>query len=72
MARLKTIALLTPTWEKLKKLKETEKAATFQEAIERLIEKASLTPVSMFGVDKKLKISFTQKEHEEITKDRHG
>jgi len=71
MGKLKTIALPVETWEKLKKIKDAEKAATFQEVIERLIQKTAGVPASMFGVDKKLKIKFTQKEHEEITKDTH-
>jgi predicted CopG family antitoxin len=68
---VKTIAVSESTWEKLKKIMEMEKASTFQEVIDRLIEKTSTIPKSMFGVNKQLKLRFTQEEHEEMTRDNH-
>jgi predicted CopG family antitoxin len=64
----KTIALSEATWEKLKRIKEIERASTFPEVIEKLIQKTSDMPKSMFGIDKRLK-PLTQKEHKEFLKD---
>ena len=48
-----------------------ESAADFDQLIVMLIEKSKKIPRSMFGMDAKLKIAFTQKEHEEIAEDGH-
>jgi len=64
----KTIAIPESTWEKLKKIMEVERASTFPEVIEKLIQKTSNVPKSMFGVDKRLK-PLTQKEHKEFVED---
>jgi len=67
----KTIALPESTWEKLKKIMEVERASTFPEVIEKLIQKTSNVPKSMFGVDKGLK-PLTQKEHKEFARDHNA
>ena len=66
---MKTIALNEATWEKLKRIKETEDLGNFNDLIEELIKKAEKIPNSMFGVDKGK--SYTLKEHEEFQKDYH-
>ena len=46
-----------------------EKASSLGEVVARLIEKRKGVPASMFGVDSGRKLRFTQREHEEITRD---
>ena len=64
---MKTIALYEATWERLKRIKETENLENFNELVEELIKRAEKIPNSMFGVDKGK--SYTLKEHEEFQKD---
>ena len=67
----KTVAMREPTWERLKKLMTQENAKDFDEIIRILMQKSEKIPSSMFGVDRKLHIKYTQKEHEEFVKDLH-
>jgi hypothetical protein len=48
-----------------------EQARSLSEVVARLLEETSGVPSSRFGVHKRLKVKFTQEEHEEITKDLH-
>ena len=64
---MKTVALNEATWERLKRIKETENLENFNELVEELIKRAEKIPESMFGVDKGK--SYTLKEHEEFQKD---
>jgi len=68
----KTIAVDESTWRKLRGLMKEEGAEDFDHLITLLIERSKKIPRSMFGVDAKLKIKFTQKEHEELTQDTHN
>ena len=68
----KTIAVDESTWRKLRGLMKEEGAEDFDHLITLLIERSKQIPRSMFGVDAKLKIKFTQKEHEELTQDTHN
>jgi predicted CopG family antitoxin len=67
----KTIAISEPVWERLKDLMKKERARSMNEVVARLLEEASGVPSSRFGVHKRVKLRFTQREHEEITKDIH-
>lgn len=68
---IKTVAVKEPTWEKLKRLMNEERAETFDELINKLIEKSEETPRSMFAVDRKRKINLTQEEHERFSEEVH-
>jgi len=68
----KTISVSQDTWRKLKDLIKEEKAEDFDHLINILLERSQQVQRSMFGVDADREISFTQKEHEEITRDTHG
>jgi len=46
-----------------------EKVNSLGELVARLIEKRKGIPSSMFGIDAGRNIKFTQREHEEITRD---
>jgi predicted CopG family antitoxin len=46
-----------------------EKVDSLGEVIAKLIEKRKGVPSSMYGVDRGRNLSFTQREHEEITRD---
>jgi len=65
----KTIAVDERVWRRLKEMMNEEKAKSLGEVIARLIEKRKGVPSSMFGVDSARKLKFTQREHEEITRD---
>ena len=67
----KTIAVDERVWQRLKEMMREEKAASLGEVVARLIDKGRRVPPSMFGVDSERGLKFTQKEHEEITKDLH-
>jgi predicted CopG family antitoxin len=67
----KTIAIAESTWENLKKLMKEKGAKDFDELIRILVQKSEELPPSMFGVDRRLKIQYTQKEHEEFANDVH-
>lgn len=41
------------------------------EVLSELMERGSGIPHSQFGVHKRMKVRFTQEEHEEIVGDRH-
>lgn len=64
--RLTTIAVKETTLEKLKRLMKARRAESLDQTINSLIESAEGVPQSMFGVDRKAKISLTKKEHEEF------
>jgi len=68
----KTIAVDESTWQKLRGLMKEEGAEDFDQLITILIERSKEIPKSMFGVDAKLKIRFTQEEHEKIGEDTHS
>ena len=67
----KTVAVSESTWERLKKLMKQEDAKDLDELISMLIRKSEKVPVSMFGADRKLRVKYTQKEHEEFVADEH-
>jgi predicted CopG family antitoxin len=67
----KTIALSESTWEKLKKLVKEKGAKDFDELIRMLVQKSEELPPSMFGVDRRIKLQYTQKEHEEFASNEH-
>jgi len=67
----KTVAVSESTWERLKRLMKQENAKDLDELISILIQKSEKLPLSMFGADRKLRIKYTQKEHEEFVKDAH-
>jgi hypothetical protein len=59
------------TWEKLKKLMKDRGAKDFDELICMLVQESEEIPSSMFSVDRRLKLQYTQKEHEEFVNDDH-
>ena len=65
----KTIAVDERVWRRLKEMMKEEKASSLGEVVARLIEKRKAVPASMFGVDSGRKLRFTQREHEESTRD---
>jgi predicted CopG family antitoxin len=67
----KTVAVREETWEKMKKLLESEDAKSFDELIRKLMDKSLRVPNSMFGVDRDRKVRLTLREHEEFTRDAH-
>lgn len=70
MKNIVMIGVEKETLDRLKKLKEEENAKNMDETIRKLIDRGTIK--SMFGVDKKIKSKFTQKDHEDITRDTHG
>jgi len=68
----KTISVSQITWRKLKDLIKEEEAKDFDDLINILLERAQQVQKSMFGVDASSKVTFTQEDHEEMTKDTHG
>jgi len=71
MAGTKTIAVTESVWERLKEIMKRQQAKSLNEVVARLLEETSGVPSSRFGVHKRLKVKFTQGEHEEITRDIH-
>ena len=71
MAATKTIAVTENVWERLKELMKREQAKSMNEIIAKLVERSSGAPPTRFGVHRRLKVKFTQNEHEDITRDRH-
>jgi predicted CopG family antitoxin len=67
----KTVAVREETWERMKKLLQTEDAKSFDELIRKLMDKSLRVPNSMFGVDRDRKVKLTLREHEEFTRDAH-
>lgn len=67
----KTIAVSESVWERLKEIMKREQAKSFNDVLARLIERGTGTSTSRFGVHKRLRLRFTQAEHEEITRDIH-
>jgi len=65
----KTIAVDERVWRRLKEMMNEEKVDSLGEVIARLIEKRKGVPSSMFGVDTGRNLRFSQREHEEITRD---
>ena len=65
----KTIAVDERVWRRLKEMMNEEKVDSLGEVIARLIEKRKGVPSSMFGVDTGRNVRFSQREHEEITRD---
>jgi predicted CopG family antitoxin len=68
---VKTIAVTETVWERLKEVMRREHAESMNETVLKLMERAERVPASRFGIHKKLRLTYTEKEHEEITKDRH-
>jgi len=68
----KTIAVDESTWQKLRRLMKDEGAEDFDHLITILIERSKRIPKSMFGVDAKLMMKFTQEEHEKMVEDTHS
>jgi predicted CopG family antitoxin len=71
MAKSKTIAVTEDVWDRLRQMMEREGAKSMNEVLSKLITRASSVPHSSFGVHKKMKLRFSQEEHEEITRDIH-
>jgi predicted CopG family antitoxin len=71
MTSNKTIAVSESVWERLKEIMKREHAKSFNEVVARLVEEANGVPSSRFGAHRKLKLKFTQEEHEQITRDVH-
>ena len=71
MARTKTIAVTEDVWDRLRQLMRRNGAKSMNELLSRLIETGTGTRQSKFGVHKKMRLRFTQEEHEEFTADRH-
>jgi predicted CopG family antitoxin len=69
MTTTKTIAVSEVVWERLKEIMKREQAKSFNDVLARLIERRTGMSTSRFGVHKRLKLRFTQAEHEEITRD---
>ncbi len=67
----KTVAVSESTWQRLRRLMKQEHAKDLDELINRLIQKSEKIPSSMFGLDGKLHIKYTEREHEEFGKDLH-
>ena len=65
----KTIAVDERVWRRLKEMMNEEKVDSLGAVIARLIEKRKGVPWTMFGVDAGRNVKFTQREHEEITRD---
>ena len=65
----KTIAVDERVWRRLKEMMKDENVSSLGEVIARLVEKRKGVPSSMFGVDLARRMKFTQREHEEITRD---
>jgi predicted CopG family antitoxin len=71
VAKTKTVAVSERVWQQLKEVMKREGASSMAEVIATLIATSSGVGESRFGVHKKLKVKFTQLEHEEIVKDLH-
>ena len=71
MAGTKTIAVTETIWERLKEIMKREHAKSMNEVVAKLVERSSGAQPTRFGVHRRLKIKFTQNEHEEITRDTH-
>ncbi len=71
MAGTKTIAVNDSVWERLKEIMKREHAASLNQVVAILLDRATGVPASKFGVHRKLKLKFTQKEHEQITRNNH-
>ncbi len=67
----KTLAVREDTWERMKKLVDSGEASTFDELIRKMMDRSLQIPPTMFGVDRKLKLRLTLREHEQITRDAH-
>ncbi len=65
----KTIAVDERVWHRLKEMMNEEKVDSLGEVVARLIERHKGVPASMFGVDSGRNLKFTQREHEEITRE---
>jgi predicted CopG family antitoxin len=71
MARTKTIAVTEDVWDRLRQMMKRDRAKSMNEALSKLIDRAADIPRSKFGVHKRMKLRFTQEEHEETTRDRY-
>jgi hypothetical protein len=61
-----TIAVRESTVERLKRIMKERDAKNLDQTINLLIESAEGIPPSMFGVDRKKRVSLTRREHEEF------
>ena len=71
MARTKTIAVTEDVWDRLRQMMKRDGSNSMNELLSKLMERGAGIPQSKFGVHKRMKLRFTQEEHEEITADRH-
>jgi predicted CopG family antitoxin len=71
MTGTKTIAVTETIWERLKEIMKRQHAKSMNEVVAKLVQRSSGAPPTRFGVHRRLKIKFTQYEHEEITRDTH-
>jgi predicted CopG family antitoxin len=68
---MKTIAVTEDVWDRLKQIMRKEGAKSMNEVLSKLIERGSGIPRSRFGIHKRMKLKFTQEEHDEITANTH-
>ncbi|MHB8568313.1 MAG: hypothetical protein ACYC7D_07400 [Nitrososphaerales archaeon] len=61
-----TIAVKETTLEKLKRLMDSRHTKSLDQTINSLIESAENVPSSMFGVDKRRRVTLTRAEHEQF------
>lgn len=71
MARTKTIAVTEDVWDRLRQMMRRDGSKSMNELLSKLMERGAGISQSKFGVHKRMKLRFTQEEHEEITADRH-
>ena len=67
----KTVAVKEETWERMKKLLESQGVKSFDELIGKLMDQSLRVPESMFGVDRHRRVQLSLQEHEEFTRDAH-
>lgn len=63
-----TIAVRESTVERLKRIMKERDAKNLDQTINLLIASAEGVPPSMFGADRKKRMSLTRREHEEFQK----
>jgi len=71
MARTKTIAVTEDVWDRLRQMMRRDGSKSMNELLSKLMERGAGISQSKFGVHKRMKLRFTQEEHEEITADTH-
>ena len=63
-----TIAVKESTVERLKRIMKEKETKSLDQTINLLIESAQGVPPSMFGIDRRRRMSLTRREHEEFEK----